>query len=137
MKPPPIRGRWPGWVLFVPVVLVLLSLSPWLGEKMPDCLFYEETGLFCPGCGATRSALALNEGHWLDAIQNTALFVVGLLLGSIWILLAAAGEKFPTVKVLYLFRFRLWILWGILGALVLFTLLRNIPAMEFLRPESH
>lgn len=136
MKPPPIRGRWPGWVLLIPVLLVLLSLSPWLGDKMPDCLFYEATGLLCPGCGATRSALALNERDWLGALRSNVLFVAGLALGGIWIMLAAAGEKFPTVKGLRFFRFRLWFLWGILGALSLFTLLRNIPVMEILRPVT-
>lgn len=109
-------------------------MAPWLGERMPDCLFYETTGLLCPGCGATRSALAVHEGNWSGAIRNNALFAGGLVLGGIWIVFAAAGERFPAVKGLRFFRFRLWFLWAILGALVVFALLRNVPGMEFLRP---
>ena len=136
MNPPPIRGRWPRWILLVPVSAVLFSAAPWLGERMPDCLFHETTGLLCPGCGATRSAVALHGGDWGAAMRNNILVVSGLVLGGLWIVLAGAGEKFPGVGALRFFRFRLWFLWGILGALLVFALLRNIPAMEFLRPVS-
>jgi hypothetical protein len=115
---------------------MLLSMAPWLSERMPSCLFYEKTGLLCSGCGTTRAALALNDGDWFGAIRNNVLFVSGLGLGGIWIVVSAAREKFPGVKGFRFFRFRLWLLWWILGILVVFTLLRNIPEMDFLRPVS-
>lgn len=69
-------------------------------------------------------------------MRNNFLFVSALGLSGVWILASAVSEKFPEVKILRVFRFRLWFLWWILGMLVTFTLLRNIPAMDFLQPLS-
>ena len=136
MSPPRIKGKWPCWVLLIPLSIMLLAIAPWLSERMPSCLFHEKTGLFCPGCGATRSALDLSNGDWFGAMRNNVLFVSSLGLSGAWILVSAVSEKFPEVKKLRVFRFRLWFLWWILATLITFTLLRNIPVMDFLRPVS-
>jgi hypothetical protein len=115
---------------------MLLSMAPWLSERLPNCLFYEKTGLLCPGCGATRAALALNNGDWFGAMRNNILFVSGLGLSGLWVVVSAVSEKFPELKKLRVFRFRLLFLWWILGAVAAFTLLRNIPTMDLLRPVS-
>ena len=136
MSPPRIKGKWPCWVLLIPLSIMLLAIAPWLSERMPSCLFHEKTGLFCPGCGATRSALDLSNGDWFGAMRNNVLFVSSLGLSGVWILVSAVSEKFPEVKKLRVFRFRLWFLWWILATFITFTLLRNIPVMDFLRPVS-
>lgn len=136
MSPPRVKGKWPCWVLLIPLSIMLLAIAPWLSERMPSCLFHEKTGLFCPGCGATRSALALSNGDWFGAMRNNVLFVSSLGFSGVWILVSAVSEKFPEVKILRVFRFRLRFLWWILATLIAFTLLRNIPAMDFLRPVS-
>ena len=136
MSPPRVKGKWPCWVLLIPLSIMLLAMAPWLSERMPSCLFHEKTGLFCAGCGATRSALALSNGDWFGAMRNNFLFVSALGLSGVWILASAVSEKFPEVKILRVFRFRLRFLWWILATLIAFTLLRNIPAMDFLRPIS-
>ncbi len=136
MSPPEVKGKWPRLVLLIPLSIVLLAMAPWLSERMPSCLFHEKTGLFCPGCGATRSALALSNGDWFGAMRNNVLFVSSLALSGVWVVASAMSEKFPEVKTLRFFRFRLWFVWWILATLIAFTLLRNIPAMDFLRPVS-
>lgn len=136
MSPPRIKGKWPCWVLLIPLSIMLLAIAPWLSERMPSCLFHKETGLFCPGCGATRSALDLSNGDWFGAMRNNVLFVSSLGLSGVWIVVSAVSEKFPEVKILRVFRFRLRFLWWILATLIAFTILRNIPAMDFLRPVS-
>ncbi|MDC0313276.1 DUF2752 domain-containing protein [bacterium] len=120
----------------IPLSIMLLAIAPWLSERMPSCLFHEKTGLFCPGCGATRSALDLSNGDWFGAMRNNVLFVSSLGLSGVWIVVSAVSEKFPEVEILRVFRFRLRFLWWILATLIAFTLLRNIPAMDFLRPIS-
>ena len=136
MSPPEVKGKWPCLVLLIPLSIVLLAMAPWLSERMPSCLFHEKTGLFCPGCGATRSALALSNGDWFGAMRNNVLFVSSLGLSGVWIVVSAVSKKFPEVEILRVFRFRLRFLWWILATLIAFTLLRNIPAMDFLRPIS-
>ena len=136
MSPPRVKGKWPCWVLLIPLSIMLLAMAPWLSERMPSCLFHEKTGLFCAGCVATRSALALSNGDWFGAMRNNFLFMSALGLSGVWILASAVSEKFPEVKILRVFRFRLRFLWWILATLIAFTLLRNIPVMDFLRPLS-
>jgi hypothetical protein len=43
--------------------------TPWL----PQCPFYELTGLYCPGCGTTRMLYFLVHGHPLLAFRENAL----------------------------------------------------------------
>ena len=136
MSPPEVKRKWPCLVLLIPLSIVLLAMAPWLSERMPSCLFHEKTGLFCAGCGATRSALDLINGDWFGAMRNNVLFVSSLALSGVWVVALAMSEEFPEVKTLRFFRFRLWFLWWILATLIAFTLLRNIPAMDFLRPVS-
>ena len=136
MSPPRVKGKWPCWVLLIPLSIMLLAMAPWLSERMPNCLFHEKTGLFCPGCGATRAALDLSNGDWFGAMRNNVLFVSSLGLSGVWIVVSAVSEKFPEVEILRVFRFRLRFLWWILATLIAFTLLRNIPAIDFLRPIS-
>lgn len=136
MSPSEVKRKWPCLVLLIPLSIVLLAMAPWLSERMPSCLFHEKTGLFCPGCGATRSALDLSNGDWFGAMRNNVLFVSSLALSGVWVVALAMSEEFPEVKTLRFFRFRLWFLWWILATLIAFTLLRNIPAMDFLRPVS-
>jgi uncharacterized protein DUF2752 len=61
-----------------------------LGLPWPGCLFRRLTGLPCPTCGATRSAIALVHGDLLGAIQQNPLMVVCYGLSFVINLYAAA-----------------------------------------------
>ena len=51
------------------VVLVASFLLPMGGLGVDLCWFHRSVGLPCPGCGITRSVIALSHGHWLEAIR--------------------------------------------------------------------
>ena len=77
----------------------------------PPCVFYTVTHFYCPGCGNTRTVLALLHGHPLQALHNNAAFcyllVVLLLLYLQKVLrcfgkpvqLLPKGNWFPIVSV--------------------------------------
>lgn len=138
--PPRIRTGRSSSALFAGVVLgfaalgagaVVFFFNPSTHGFYPVCLFHQTTGFNCPGCGGTRSLYALLHGHFQAALKDNALFI--LLLG----VLAArgagrglqkirrrpAGQFFPAQ----------W-LWPLLAAVVVFTVLRNLPAFSFLSP---
>jgi len=58
-------------------IYVLRSFKPTDASWYPKCMFYQNTGLHCPGCGATRALWALAYGDVWLAIRNNALRVVG------------------------------------------------------------
>lgn len=92
----------------------------------PPCLFRSATGLFCPGCGASRAFHALAHGEIGAALRWNAL--VTLVLPPLLLLEAAlfvrpslgAGRRVPGAL--------LWLL-GIV--VVLFGVLRNLPLAPF------
>lgn len=79
---------WGGLAL---AVVALRPLWPLVVPLMRPCLFHSVTGVPCPSCGATRSVLALLDGHLGDAIAyNPLVFVASLaffaggLLAPVW-----------------------------------------------------
>lgn len=51
--------------------------------KLPPCLFYEGTHLYCPGCGNTRAVEALVRGDILLSLRQNATILVALVCGII------------------------------------------------------
>ena len=134
MKLSTSRGRWPGRLLLLPLLVLGVALAPVVGPSLPKCFFHEKTGALCPGCGATRSAMALQAGRWGEAIQSNIIFAGGVVFGGIWLLLVAVRELYTNSRWLRVFRFRLEFLWIALAALVVFWVVRNLPWFDFLRP---
>lgn len=110
---------------------VVFFFNPTTHTFYPVCQFHRLTGLECPGCGATRAAYALLHGSFSAALRDNALFVLtlgALAARGIWFGWKnfrgrANGEFFP-VK----------FLWWLLGAAIIFTVLRNLPGGAFLAP---
>ncbi len=70
---------------------VLMSLtSEYWTALVPKCYIYEMTGIYCPGCGGTRSVLALLKGQvWTAFKYNPGVIVLVLtalfaILGKIF-----------------------------------------------------
>ena len=48
-----------------------------IGDFMYPCVFHEMTGLYCPGCGATRSLRFLVRGNiWKSFIYNPIILYI-------------------------------------------------------------
>ncbi len=63
---------------------LLVPIAQWAADHIFFCMFYEGTGLYCLGCGGTRSMMALLHGDIGRAFHNNPaaplLLVVVLLL---------------------------------------------------------
>jgi len=95
----------------------------------PTCPLYSLTGYACPGCGMTRGFHALFHGDVLTALDFNAMIPVAILVfGYIFLTLMSF-----TIRGRGLLRgnFNLGLLWGILGLLILFGVLRNLPYYPF------
>ena len=97
------------------------------------CLFYELTGLYCPGCGSGRAAVALLHGHAGEAFSHNALlFVLGLPCGAV-LVYEYLRFVFPGLR-LKKIELPGWTARLALGMIAVFWVLRNIPGFEILAP---
>lgn len=86
------------------------------------CVFHELTGLYCPGCGATRAINSLVRLKHYQAFRYNMLIIILIPFFVIYLL---TKEKFKIPN---------WIWYTILIITILFGILRNIPYFSFLAP---
>ena len=100
---------------------LLLWLTPF--EGIP-CLFYQWTGLLCPGCGLTHAAMALLDGNPLLALSPNPLFPLYVFYAG-WIFLSVVWEYVKKKETPFSWG-PLWIHLSMLGTVILFWIVRNI-----------
>lgn len=97
----------------------------WRAGLGVSCLFHLVTGLDCPGCGVTRMLAALAAGDLAGAWRsNPCLLALSPVLAVLALSLAAGwlrtGRLHPK-------RLQSLLLWGCIGVLLVFGVLRNLP----------
>jgi cytochrome b subunit of formate dehydrogenase len=109
--------------------VVLFFFDPAKECFYPPCMFHKLTSLNCPGCGGLRALHHLTHGHFAQALHCNALVVLSLpvLLAarahSLWRKKVGAGQ--PRVS------FQPVSVWLILGLMIAFGILRNLPSPLF------
>lgn len=97
------------------------------------CPFHALTGLYCPGCGVSRMALALLRFDLAAAFRaNVALC---LLLPALALLFLWRGIHYLRTGEWETPRWQSALLWAMIALLLLFGVLRNLPALSFLAPH--
>ncbi len=98
-------------------------------SALPPCTFHSLTGLYCPGCGGTRSAKGLLRGDFVQAFGMNPLVVTlfvtacGLLGIAVWREWRRPGGGLPVIPA--------WFAWSLAGLVVAFGLVRNLPWWPF------
>lgn len=107
---------------------VVYKYNPVQVPFFPQCTFYELTGLYCPGCGATRAMHQLLHGHIFAALHYNPLFVIM----SPFIAWAVVKDLFqvPRSKKKNKITNPVWI-WTLFAVIITFWVLRNIPIHPF------
>ena len=113
--------------------LVLFCFDPRQYHFYPVCFFHKATGLLCPGCGALRALHQLLHGQLATAFRFNPILIMSLPF-IFWF-----GARFARQKAggqpLSLGLRPVW-LWLILTAVLVISVLRNLPGTPFalLRP---
>lgn len=122
-------------LLSLSAVVILYVLSTQVREVLrpPDCQFYRFTGWFCPACGATRAMLHLVKANLKLAFKSNALAVllVPFFIYALWLLLKSlfSGHNYLAKESIHPA-----VPWSVFVLILLFWLIRNLPAFSFLRP---
>lgn len=96
---------------------------------MVPCFFSTFLGIYCPGCGGTRSLSALLHGHFLRAlwyhpfVPYFAFVYFGFLLTQ--------GLHRLGIKRVKGWKFHNWYLWGGLAILAVNFIVKNILRLKF------
>ena len=131
------NSRWGNRILVVLFAAVLFPVGAALlygyapGEHTfyPRCMFFWATGLHCPGCGGTRCVHALLHLDFAQALAYNPLLVVfsPLLIGALF----CSGYTMWTGKRVGSYRTPGWAVAILLGVLIAYWILRNIPGYPF------
>ena len=113
--------------------LVLFFFDPRVYHFYPICFFHRTTGLLCPGCGALRASHQLLHAHVAAALRFNPMLVISLPFLVWW----GAGHGLRRIRnqPAFLGLSAKW-LWLILAAVLVVSVLRNLPGAPFalLRP---
>ncbi len=100
---------------------VLLLIAPPGSPRakwLPKCMFHRMTGLYCPGCGATRALSAMLHGDVKASLHNNLLLFPLLALIVFLLVKPQTSLKRPFAI-------------AVLAVVLVFTVLRNIPVAPF------
>jgi hypothetical protein len=120
-------------LLFVGITLAALLFlrlfNPVESGFYPPCIFHKMTGLYCPGCGATRALYHLVHGHPEAAFAMNPLLVIFLPILAYaflsYALVGIRGRGLPKIFVNpTLIKLIFW-------TAIAFGILRNLPVYPF------
>jgi Protein of unknown function (DUF2752) len=107
------------------------TVDPNVAGHYPTCPFLAITGWYCPGCGALRAVHALAHGDLMTALARNpfAVVAIGYVVVSwlLWLDRTARGRPRRWLA-------PPWVLYGVLAAILMFWVLRNLPGWTWLSP---
>src|SRR5262245_52661638 len=109
-------------VICVAGAVVLYFFAPSNFAFYPRCMFFCWTGLACPGCGSLRALHSLLHGEVVTAFRLNALLMTLIPVLAVSII----ARRRLSMSDLSPFWVRL-----LLGVILLFGLLRNLPFAPF------
>lgn len=130
------RAMWPliGVGVAVAATTYVWRVDPNLGGY-PPCPLKVMTGLDCPGCGGLRCVHALSQGDIATALDQNLLAVVLLPAVIVWlgwtIVRRIKGNDTP-LSALVSPRIVNGFWFTMIGVMLVYTILRNLPFVAFL-----
>lgn len=120
-------------LIFAILFLIVGFISMWYLNISIPCVYYELTGIYCPGCGMTRAFLSLLKLDFYQALRYNAFSIIVAVLLALYILGGIYGWLFNKINFMEKkIPSLVWIIFIV--ALLAYGILRNIPQFSFLAP---
>lgn len=107
------------------------AVDPNTAGHYPTCPFLWVTGWYCPGCGALRAMHALGHGDVMTALACNPFAVAAIgyvaVTWALWLRRTITGQPPRWLA-------PAWVLHGVLGLILAFWVLRNLPGWAWLSP---
>lgn len=104
-------------------------VNPGTATVYPTCPFLAFTGCYCPGCGSLRALHQITRGHLLAAFGLNPLLMLSLpFIGYFFASRAALALRGRSLKIFFV---RPVLIRTLLGAIVAYWVLRNVPVYPF------
>ncbi|UGY90838.1 DUF2752 domain-containing protein [Streptomyces gobiensis] len=111
------------------------AVDPQKPGHYPVCPVLRYGGIYCPGCGGLRSVHALVHGDVAGAVGANAVVVAGVVVlvvaWAVWFVGAGVGAGAGAVRG---FSVRMGYVWAAGAAVLVFTVVRNLPFGAGLTP---
>lgn len=108
---------------------ILYLVNPGTSTLYPTCPFLALTGCYCPGCGSLRALHQITRGYVAAAFGLNPLLALSLPFVAYFFAsqasLALRGCPLRT------FFVRPLLIWMLLGVVILYWILRNVPVYPF------
>ncbi len=122
-----------GWCLIGILCLSILIyrlIPPANRPILPICTLYRLTGIYCPGCGGTRSTIYLLTGHPIRSfIYHPVVFYAGAVGG--WFMLSQTIERISRHRFKIGLKYRDSYLWIALILAIVNFILKNVFLFAF------
>lgn len=87
--------------VIVPIIFIALWITAYLliepfWQMDVECIIHQKFGIYCPGCGITRSLRALLNWNIAESFKYHPSLIIAIILGFIWYLIelvSAIKEK--------------------------------------------
>ena len=96
---------------------------------IPKCPFYSVTGFYCPGCGSQRATHQLLNFNIFSVFQQNILYLLSLLILGYHLIVTGINTILKKHIYNYIYHPKTPLV--ILGFIIIFWILRNIPCFPF------
>ena len=121
--------NWGLLIVITGLAVLFFVLDPSKNAIFPRCMFNSLTGYYCPGCGSQRAIHSLLHLNIAGVVHYNFLFLPALILIIYHYLHPLLNRvfKWKLPNIFYLKNTP----WIILGVVIVFWILRNIPVFPF------
>lgn len=127
----PEKGLYTAGLCILAAIAVLIVLKYTVFPEfnilnvMRPCVLYSLTGFFCPGCGGTRSVIALVHGRFLVCAVNYPMLAYTVVM-YLWFMFSQTIERISRGRIPIGLKWKNCYLWIAIGILAVHFVSKNI-----------